>query len=142
MAIGDAAKELYLSGFSCGEAVVKAVRDSGRLAVSTDVIKACSAYKTGIGACKADVCGCLLAGLAVTGVKYGRDNNEDDISEINQRAAALYERFRKKAGTVRCAKLLEAFPMDDKERFMSKERKAVCADIVKFVVDDLEANVL
>jgi len=142
MGIGDQAKELYLSGFSCGEAVAKAIMDSGLVSMSSDAVKACSAFKTGIGAIKRDLCGSLLAGLVVVGVKYGRDNAGDDIAEVNRRSAQLYDRFQQHFATLHCSQLTKAFPVEDKEVFASKERKALCAEVVKFVTQELADNVL
>ena len=137
MDVGTKAKELYLSGFSCGEAVAKAMKDAGLAGVSADAIKACSAFKTGIGGCKGDLCGCLLAALVTVGIQYGRDNNQDDIAEVNAKSAELYDRFQKKYRTLLCRELTKGFPMDNKEVFLSQERKELCAEIVRFVAGEL-----
>jgi len=140
--IGTEGKETYLSGFSCGEAVAKVILDKGMVTAGPEIIKAASAFKTGIGGTKGDLCGCLLAGLMLVGVKYGRDNNQDDIADVNRKSAELWDRFKEKYGTLHCRELTKEFPMDDKERFMSSERKQLCSEIVKFVAQEVHGNIL
>ncbi len=138
--IGQKGKEAYLSGFSCGEAVAKVIRDEKKeLKIPAEAIKACSAFKTGIGGSKGDLCGSLLAGLLIIGIKYGRDNNQDDISKVNQKSAQLYDKFLEKYGTVRCQELLKEFHAS--HTFNSRERKEFCSEIVRFVIEELE-NIL
>jgi len=90
MGIGNESKESYLSGFSCGEAVIKTIKDHKLTDMPSEVIKVCSTFKTGIGGAKGDLCGSFLGGLIAIGVKYGRDNNKDDISDVNQKSCLLY----------------------------------------------------
>ena len=137
MNIGQEGKETYLSGFSCGEAVVKVIKDDGIVDVPSEAIKACSAFKTGIGGVKGDLCGCLLAGLVTVGIKYGRDNNTDDIAAVNRKSAKLYDRFKEKYGTLRCDELTKEFRTEDPDVFASKERKELCSEIVRFTVEEL-----
>lgn len=138
MNIGQKGKETYLSGFSCGEAVVKVIKDSNIINMPPELIKASSAFKTGIGGTKGDLCGCLLAALAAIGVKYGRDNNEDDISIVNQKSADFYDRFKHEYGTLRCDELTKKFR--DEHTFDSKERKEFCSEIVRFSAEQLTKN--
>ena len=143
MSIGLEAKQTYLDGFSCGEAVVKVVKDKGLLDnVTSEVIKASSAFKTGIGASKGDLCGCLLAGLVIAGIKYGRDNNKDDITEVNKKSGQLYDIFKEKYGTLRCDELTKKFRTEDPNVWDSQERKEFCSEIVKFVMEQLEEQIL
>lgn len=142
MNIGQEGKETYLSGFSCGEAVVKAIKDSGIANIPSEAIKACSAFKTGIGGVKGNLCGCLLAGLVAVGIRYGRDNNTDDITTVNQKSAQLYDRFKEKYGTLRCDELTKEFHTDDPDVFASKDRKELCSEIVRFTVEELTKDII
>jgi len=138
MSIGQEASKNYLGGFSCGEAVVKAARDHTGVKISPEAIKAASAFKTGIGACKGDICGCLAAALMVIGIKYGRDNNTDDITTVNSKATELYDKFNEKFGSLRCDSLTTRFRGDRQPDFKSQERKQFCSEIVGGTAELLE----
>ena len=69
----QAGKEIFLSGFSCGEAVIKTAKNCNILNIPEELINVASAFKAGIG-CKGDTCGCLLGIISLVGLNYGRNN--------------------------------------------------------------------
>ncbi|MCK5061560.1 C_GCAxxG_C_C family protein [Candidatus Parcubacteria bacterium] len=76
------AKENYMNGLSCGEAVVKTAIDAGIIRPSNEVLKISSALKAGIGQ-KRDVCGALMGAVLVLGIKHGRINKDEYIDTVN-----------------------------------------------------------
>ncbi|MCK4554396.1 C-GCAxxG-C-C family protein [Candidatus Parcubacteria bacterium] len=63
MNIAQKAKENFLNGLSCSEAVVKTVKDDeSMIKIPDEVLRIASAFKAGIG-CKGDVCGALLGAI-------------------------------------------------------------------------------
>jgi len=135
MDIGQNSIKIYLSGFSCGEAIVKTIQDNGVMDVPIELLKAASAFKSGIGGTKGDLCGCLIGALMIIGAKYGRDNNKDDTSTINRKAADLYDKFQQEFGCMRCYDLTKEFR--DVNHFDSQERREYCSDIVEFTTTRL-----
>ena len=65
----QAGKEIFLSGFSCGEAVIKTAKNCNILNIPEELINVASAFKAGIG-CKGDTCGCLLGIISLVGLNY------------------------------------------------------------------------
>jgi len=131
------AKNNYLKeGFSCGEALVKAIKDAKLINLPDEVLKITSSFKTGIGAQK-DTCGALLAGVALIGLKYGRVKKEENPQKAIALAGKLYEEFKKEFGTVKCSELLKEFIK--KDALETKERKEFCANnFISFVIKKLE----
>ncbi|MBN1557897.1 MAG: C-GCAxxG-C-C family protein [Lentisphaerae bacterium] len=136
------AKETYLSGYSCGEAVMKAAQDTIMPGLPPEAVKICSAFKTGIGGAKGDVCGSLLGALAAAGARDGRADNRDDASAINAEACRLYDAFREQYGAVRCDALTREFRTADGEEnpdvWNSQPRKEHCSNIVGFAAGLLQ----
>ncbi|HDM31916.1 MAG TPA: hypothetical protein ENG32_00925 [bacterium] len=130
------AKENYLKeGFSCGEAIVKAIKEAKIIEVPEEIIKVASPFKTGIGK-KNDFCGALLGGIVLIGLRYGRSKKEESPEKAIKLAAKLYEEFEKEFGDVRCQNLLKEFI--EKDALESKERKNFCAErFISFVTKKL-----
>jgi len=130
------AKENYLKeGFSCGEAIVKAIKEAKIMEISEEIIKIASPFKTGIGK-KKDFCGALLGGIILIGLKYGRSKKEESPEKAIKLAAKLYEEFKKEFGSVRCQELLKEFI--EKDALESEERKNFCANhFISFIAKKL-----
>ena len=130
------AKENYLKeGFSCGEAIVKAIKEAKIIEVPEEIIKVASPFKTGIGK-KNDFCGALLGGIVLIGLRYGRSKKEESPEKAIKLAAKLYEEFEKEFGDVRCQNLLKEFI--EKDALESEERKNFCAErFISFVTKKL-----
>ncbi|MCD6086318.1 C-GCAxxG-C-C family protein [bacterium] len=131
------AKNNYLKeGFSCGEALVKAIKDAKLFEIPDEVLRITSCFKTGIGK-KKDLCGALLAGIVLIGLKYGRIKKEESPQKALEITRQLYEEFEKEFGSVKCGDLLKEFIK--KDALESQERKEFCANnFISFVVKKIE----
>ena len=132
--ITQQAKENYMGGLSCAEAVVKTAMDTGFIERSDEVLKISSALKAGIGQ-KRDVCGAFMGAVLALGVKYGRIKKDDDIDTVNQKVGERYEKFKEKFGHMRCRNLIKDFIEQD--ACNTPPQKEHCSEIVAWVVEEL-----
>lgn len=129
------AKESYINGLSCGEAVVSTAIDAGIIGPSNEVLKISSALKAGIGQ-KRDVCGALMGAVLVLGIKHGRINKDEDIDTVNQKVGDLYEKFKEKFKCMRCRNLIKDFIEQD--ACNTPPQKEYCSKIVAWTAEELE----
>jgi len=122
------ARELYLGGFSCSEALVAAFVEKLELSVPVDVIKMASGFSGGVGNTGC-VCGALSGGVMALGLLFGRSDLESDAMETRSFAKELHDYFKEKAGKkVVCCRILTR-GLD-----LSKgEHKSQCVDYVGMV---------
>lgn len=100
----DNAKELYLQGFLCSQAVLAAF--SEELGLSTQQAHRLGACFGG-GMCKSEVCGACTGALMVLGLKYGEcvPGPEGRIKS-NDVTVRFLEQFRSENGSYMCRDLL------------------------------------
>ena len=132
--ISQKAKENYMGGLSCGEAVVKTAMGAGIIESSDEVLKISSALKAGIGQ-KKDVCGAFMGAVLVIGIKYGRIKKDEDIDTVNQKVGELYEKFKERFGYMRCRDLIKDFI--EKDTCNTPPQKEHCSETVAWVVEEL-----
>ncbi len=132
--IAQKAKENYMNGLSCGEAVVRTAIDEGIIEPSDEVLKISSALKAGVGQ-KRDICGALMGAVLVLGIKYGRISKEEDIDTVNQKVGELYEKFKEKFGHTCCRDLIKDFIEQD--ACNTPAQKERCSEIVAWATKEL-----
>jgi len=93
----------------CSQCVLLALQEAFDLKDEA-VFKASSGLGGGVGRMQS-VCGALLGGALVLGMKYGRSGNELENTEVLFRSfkpvEKLYRRFEKEFGTVMCRQIRE-----------------------------------
>lgn len=100
------ARELYMSGFSCSEALVGTFVEKLELPVSRDVIKMASGFSGGMGHAGC-TCGALSGGVMALGFLFGRCDLEADAMETRAFAKELHDHFKEAIGKkVICCRLL------------------------------------
>ena len=106
------AGELFLSGYSCSQAVVVAFCDVTGLDKDF-AAKISSSFGGGMGRMR-EVCGAVSGMLMVAGILYGYDTPGEDSAkrEHYQRVQALAGEFRQQIGSIVCREILKNPPSD------------------------------
>lgn len=143
MTRGDKAKEYFLSGYNCAQAVALAFGDIIEMDSST-IATLTSGFGGGIGRMR-EVCGSISGATFVLSALYGYDDPKDidskkDLYKIIQQ---LGTEFKNQNGSVVCRELLS---LDSKgfdnptpsERNEKYYKKRPCHELVKCSADILE----
>ena len=106
------AEELFLSGYSCSQAVVAAFGDLTGLDDST-AKKVSSAFGGGIGRLR-EVCGAVSGMFMVLGLLYGYDdaNAKEEKKELYKQVQELAGEFSAQNGSIVCRDILKNPPSD------------------------------
>lgn len=126
---GKIAKENFLSGMNCAQAVVLSFKDE--IGLDEETLKKLSIGFGGGVARQRYVCGAVLGMTMV--LSYLRSDGKDKLSiySLIQKACA---EFKEKTGSIVCAELLDAQTLQDKspvpeERTEKYYAKRPCADM-------------
>jgi len=137
----------------CGQALVAAFQE---LLGMQDIpaLKAATGFSGGI-ARQGLLCGPLLGGIMVIGMKYGRDNLEDYplSSRIQESVLRLCKEFRQEFGSLNCRDItgLDLSDPEQLQQYADKEiRNKLCASVVikktaemvAAILDDMEQQML
>lgn len=131
----DRAKELFLSGCNCSQAVLLAFADKYGIDENT-ALKIASSFGGGMGRSR-EVCGALSGMLMVCGMETGSDDVKDtDQKAENYRVAReLMDAFSEENGSIYCRELL-GLEQNASESHVPEKRtkeyykKRPCAEIV------------
>ena len=102
----EKAKNLFLQGYNCAQAVFGAFADECGLSEET-AIKIASSFGGGMGGMR-EVCGAVSGMLMAAGLLYGYDQADDKKAKSAHyaRVRELAEQFRTENGTIICKELL------------------------------------
>ncbi|MFA6989668.1 MAG: C-GCAxxG-C-C family (seleno)protein [Candidatus Gastranaerophilaceae bacterium] len=125
------AKELFLQGYSCSEAVLRAAYLEGLFESKSidELNKVISMFAGGmLSGC---ICGAVVGAQASLGMIYGRKelNNSDEHKKIAQKYIENFKKIR----NVTCCKALSS-----KYDFHSPERRENCVGIISDAVKILQ----
>lgn len=142
---GDLAKDFFLQGYNCSQAVVLAFLDELNMK-EEDIIKISSSFGGGMGRLR-EVCGTVSGMFIVAGALYGYNDPEDFEAkkEHYERIQYLAGQFKKKNGSIVCRELLGLDRQKDEptpeRRTNEYYKKRPCPEIVKCAADILERYV-
>ena len=148
------AKEYFLEGYNCCQAVLLAFSDILDIDVET-LKKAGSGFGGGMGRMR-EVCGTVSAMVMASGFAKPADNPSDKISKTANYALVqeLAEEFRKENGSIICGELLGLRPMGTSlsgataaspkpsDRTEAYYKKRPCADLVACAAGILARKIL
>ncbi len=102
----ERAKELFLEGYNCAQAVVGAFSEELSADFST-LMKTVSSFGGGMGRLR-EVCGAVSGMFFVAGALYGYDDPKarEEKTEHYRLIQMLAEKFREKNGSIICRELL------------------------------------
>ena len=148
------AKEYFLEGYNCCQAVLLAFSDILDIDAET-LKKAGSGFGGGMGRMR-EVCGTVSAMVMASGFAKPADNPSDKISKTANYALVqeLAEEFRKENGSIICGELLGLRPMgaslsgataaspEPSDRTEAYYKKRPCADLVACAAGILARKIL
>ncbi|MCC8192657.1 MAG: C-GCAxxG-C-C family protein [Ruminococcus sp.] len=143
MTHADKARELFLSGYNCAQAVFCAYCDE--LSIDLDLAQAISSsFGGGMGRMR-EVCGAVSGALMVLGAKYGyTDKSEPDKkAEHYKRVQEFAKYFKEENGSIICRELLGLSKNENNDpnpsaRTKEYYKKRPCAEIVYTAAKILE----
>lgn len=142
MGHAESARNLFIEGYNCSQAVLCAFEDVTGLDRETSA-KIASSFGGGMGRMR-EVCGCVSGALMVLGMVYGYDDpkaspEKNDHYKLIQEFA---KRFREENGSIICRELLEGVavkPGSEAEKRTSEYyKKRPCPDLVACAAEILD----
>lgn len=143
MSKADKARELFLSGLNCSQAVLCAFADELGLDLHTAQLIS-SSFGGGMGRLR-EVCGAVSGAFMVLGLKYGyTDQSAPDQKALHyKRIQRFAEYYREENGSIICRELLRlsgASTPVPAERTAEYYKKRPCKDLVWCAADILEKH--
>ncbi len=138
----ERAKELFLEGYNCAQAVVGAFAEKFDMDFST-LMKTVSSFGGGMGRLR-EVCGAVSGIFFVAGALYGYDDPKatDEKAEHYRLIQTLAAKFRERNGSIICRDLLDEGNQKmthiPSERTETYYKKRPCKELVADAVLVLE----
>ena len=142
MGHAESARNLFIEGYNCSQAVLCAFEDVTGLDRETSA-KIASSFGGGMGRMR-EVCGCVSGALMVLGMVYGYDDPKASL-EKNDHYKLIQEfakRFREENGSIICRELLEGVAVkpgpEAEKRTSEYYKKRPCPDLVACAAEILD----
>ena len=139
---GQAARDFFMQGYNCSQALVCAFSDITGLNHKT-AARLASSFGGGMGRMR-EVCGTVSGSLMVLGLALGYDDPADTgAKKAHYHLVQEYaRRFREENGSIICRDLLSGVKttpgMDPEERTEAYYKKRPCPELVEFAAELLE----
>ncbi len=139
---GEKAKQLFLKGYNCAQAVLIAFSDMTGLDEKTSALIA-SGFGGGIGRMR-EVCGTLCGAFMAAGIINGYDKpaDFDNKARTYKMIQELAARFKEKNGSIICKELLGLKSAENtyipEKRTAEYYKKRPCPELAKQAADILE----
>lgn len=143
MSKGDIAKQNFMNGYNCSQAVLLAFCEDFGLEKET-ALKVSEPFGGGMGRMR-EVCGTVTGMFMVIGLAMGNDNSKDNTTKKNvyKSVQELAAKFKEDNGSIICRELL-GLQKANKESYVPSERtteyykKRPCPELCKYAADILE----
>ncbi len=143
MSKGDIAKQNFMNGYNCSQAVLIAFCEDFGLEKET-ALKISEPFGGGMGRMR-EVCGTVTGMFMVLGLAMVNDNAKDtgNKKDVYKSVQELAEKFKEDNGSIICRELL-GFQKNNKESYVPSERtneyykKRPCPELCKYAADILE----
>lgn len=143
MSKGDIAKQNFMNGYNCSQAVLLAFCEDFGLEKET-ALKISEPFGGGMGRMR-EVCGTVTGMFMVIGLAMGNDNSKDNTTKKNvyKSVQELAAKFKEDNGSIICRELL-GLQKANKESYVPSERtteyykKRPCPELCKYAADILE----
>lgn len=142
MTKGQRAKELFLSGYNCAQAVAGAFADEMGMSLDT-IARLVSPFGGGIGRSR-EVCGTVSGMMFVLGSLRGYDDPQayDEKKRLYSEAQQLINKFKEDNGSIICRELLAGEGRDNSAvpsaRTETYYKKRPCPELCLYAADLLE----
>ena len=139
----DIAKQNFMNGYNCSQAVLLAFCEDFGLEKET-ALKISEPFGGGMGRMR-EVCGTVTGMFMVIGLAMGNDNSKDNTTKKNvyKSVQELAAKFKEDNGSIICRELL-GLQKANKESYVPSERtteyykKRPCPELCKYAADILE----
>jgi len=143
MSKGDIAKQNFMNGYNCSQAVLLAFCEDFGLEKET-ALKISEPFGGGMGRMR-EVCGTVTGMFMVLGLAMGNSDAKDGSTKKNvyKSVQELAAKFKEDNGSIICRELL-GFQKNNKESYVPSERtkeyykKRPCPELCKYAADILE----
>ena len=143
MSKGDIAKQNFMNGYNCSQAVLLAFCEDFGLEKET-ALKISEPFGGGMGRMR-EVCGTVTGMFMVIGLAMGNDNSKVNTTKKNvyKSVQELAAKFKEDNGSIICRELL-GLQKANKESYVPSERtneyykKRPCPELCKYAADILE----
>ena len=143
MSKGDIAKQNFMNGYNCSQAVLLAFCEDFGLEKET-ALKISEPFGGGMGRMR-EVCGTVTGMFMVIGLAMGNDNSKANTTKKNvyKSVQELAAKFKEDNGSIICRELL-GLQKANKESYVPSERtneyykKRPCPELCKYAADILE----
>lgn len=143
MSKGDIAKQNFMNGYNCSQAVLLAFCENFGLEKET-ALKISEPFGGGMGRMR-EVCGTVTGMFMVLGLAMGNSDAKDGSTKKNvyKSVQELAAKFKEDNGSIICRELL-GFQKNNKESYVPSERtneyykKRPCPELCKYAADILE----
>lgn len=143
MSKGDIAKQNFMNGYNCSQAVLLAFCEDFGLEKET-ALKISEPFGGGMGRMR-EVCGTVTGMFMVLGLAMGNSDAKDGSTKKNvyKSVQELAEKFKQDNGSIICRELL-GIQKANKESYVPSERtneyykKRPCPELCKYAADILE----
>ncbi len=143
MSKGDIAKQNFLNGYNCSQAVLLAFCEDFGLEKET-ALKISEPFGGGMGRMR-EVCGTVTGMFMVLGLAMGNSDAKDGSTKKNvyKSVQELAEKFKQDNGSIICRELL-GLQKANEESYVPSERtteyykKRPCPELCKYAADILE----
>ena len=143
MSKGDIAKQNFMNGYNCSQAVLLAFCEDFGLEKET-ALKISEPFGGGMGRMR-EVCGTVTGMFMVIGLAMGNDNSKDNTTKKNvyKSVQELAAKFKEDNCSIICRELL-GLQKANKESYVPSERtneyykKRPCPELCKYAADILE----
>lgn len=143
MSKGDIAKQNFMNGYNCSQAVLLAFCEDFGLEKET-ALKISEPFGGGMGRMR-EVCGTVTGMFMVIGLAMGNDNSKNNTTKKNvyKSVQELAAKFKEDNGSIICRELL-GLQKANKESYVPSERtneyykKRPCPELCKYAADILE----
>ena len=138
----ETAVQKFNSGYNCAQSVLFAYCDVLGFNKNT-ALKITCGFGAGMGR-KQEVCGAVTGGIIAIGAKYGRGENDEQVSteKTYEKTKELLNRFRAKHGTFICLELLDGCDLmtEKGQRYFRENnlKDKICSECVRDVAQILE----
>lgn len=139
---GEKAKQLFMEGYNCSQAVFGAFCDECGMDFET-AMKLSSSFGGGMGRLR-EVCGAVSGMFMVAGILYGYDDpkGQNEKTLHYERIQKLAQEFQKENGSIVCRELLglsekKSEPAPEK-RTEQYYKKRPCPEMVKMAAEIIE----
>lgn len=138
--VEEQAKEYFVNGYHCSEAVLKAFNEHYDLKLDSKALRMATGFGAGFGKAKCS-CGSLTGGVLVLGTLYGRTSPKKDDGLVFDLSKELHDKFTSKFKNSCCRVLSKEVKWGHPDHIAQcSEYVYTAAQILREIIDETRRN--